>query len=118
MVRKGNTEKANNTNFTTARRAPATAAAAQAGPVQAGPVQALKDRAEGVTVSLFDTYPLQSEADAFTGGAVVDDNSDALSDVSTITNPGDYGELPDCMIIDPPETLQEELFDPQLNHTC
>ena len=42
---------------------------------------------------------------------MVDDNSDALSDVSMITNPGDYGELPDCIIIDPPETLQDELFD-------
>ena len=45
------------------------------------------------------------------GGTVVDDDSNALSDVSMITNPGDYGEhLPDCMIIDPPETLQDELF--------
>ena len=42
---------------------------------------------------------------------MVDYNSDALSDVSMITNPGVYGELPDCMIVDPPETLLEELFD-------
>ena len=50
-----------------------------------------------------------------------DDNSDALSDVSMITTPGDYGELPDCLIVNPPDTLQEELFDasdlwnPELN---
>ena len=36
--------------------------------------------------------------------------------MSMITNPGDYGELlPDCMIIDPPETLPEDLWDPNLS---
>ena len=87
MVHKGNTEKTKNTNSTTARRAPAAAAAAQA-----GSVQALNDREEVATVGLFDTYPLQSDADPFIGGAVVDYNSDTLSDVSMTTNPGDYGE--------------------------
>ena len=42
---------------------------------------------------------------------MVDENSDALSDVPMITNPGDYGELPDCMIVYPTETLQEQFFD-------
>ena len=63
------------------------------------------------TVGLLDTYPLQSDADPLIG-ATMDENSNALSDVSMITNPGDYGELlPDCMIVDPLETLPEELFD-------
>ena len=107
MVRKGNTLKANNANSTTmGRRPPAAAASAEA-----GPVQAFKDREEVATVGLLDTYPLQSDADPLIGGTVVDADSNALSDVSMITNPGDYGEhLPDCMIIDPPETLQDELF--------
>ena len=48
---------------------------------------------------------------SFIRGTMVDDNSDALSDVSMITNPGDYGQLSDCMIIDPPVTFPEELFD-------
>ena len=105
MVHKGNTGKAKNSNSTTARQPPAAAAA------EAGPVQMFKDREEVATVGLLNTYPLQSDADSLIGGTV-DENSDALSDVSMITNPGDYGELlPDCMIVDPLETLPEELFD-------
>ena len=104
MVRKGNTGK---TNSTTARRAPAAVTV----PLAAGPVQALKDIEDVATVGLFNTYPLQSDADPLIGGSVEDDNSDALSDVSMITNPGDFGELPDCLIVDPPDTLQEELFE-------
>ena len=37
--------------------------------------------------------------------------ADSLSTVSLETNIGDYSKLPDCMIIDPPETLPEEIFD-------
>ena len=114
MVRKGSSSKPKNSNTaSTPRRAPA--AAATGGPdtvLQAGPVQVLKGREEVATVQLDDTYPLQSETDPFIGGTVQAEASDELPDISSLTEkPSEYSELPDCYIVDPPETLPEEIFD-------
>ena len=63
-------------------------------------------------MDLYDTYPLQSEADPLIGGTVELEESDKLSDVSILTKPpSETGELADCYIVDPPETLPEEIFD-------
>ena len=136
MVRKGSSSKPKNSNTgSTPRRAPAaeaaaataaaiTAAAAAAAavnvdavgvvgnPLEPGPVQVLKRREELSTVELYDTYPLQSETDPLIGGTVELEESDKLSDVSILTNPpSEVGELADCYIVDPPQTLPEEIFD-------
>ena len=134
MVRKGSSSKPKNSNTgSTPRRAPAaeaaaataaaiTAAAAAAvnvdaagvvgNPLEPGPVQVLKRREELGTVELYDTYPLQSETDPLIGGTVELEESDKLSDVSILTNPpSEAGELADCYIVDPPQTLPEEIFD-------
>ena len=136
MVRKGSSSKPKNSNTgSTPRRAPAaeaaaataaavTAAAAAAAavnvdaagvvgnPLEPGPVQVLKQREELSTVELYDTYPLQSETDPLIGGTVELEESDKLSDVSILTKPpSEAGELADCYIVDPPQTLPEEIFD-------
>ena len=138
MVRKVSSSKPKNSNTgSTPRRAPAaeaaaataaaiTAAAAAAAaaavnvdaagvvgnPLEPGPVQVLKRREELGTVELYDTYPLQSETDPLIGGTVELEESDKLSDVSILTNPpSEAGELADCYIVDPPQTLPEEIFD-------
>ena len=135
MVRKGSSSKPKNSNTgSTPRRAPAaeaaaataaavTAAAAAAAvnvdaagvvgnPLEPGPVQVLKRREELGTVELYDTYPLQSETDPLIGGTVELEESDKLSDVSILTKPpSEAGELADCYIVDPPQTLPEEIFD-------
>ena len=134
MVRKGSSSKPKNSNTgSTPRRAPvAEAAAATATAVTAaaattvnvdaagvvgnalepGPVQVLKQREELCTVELYDTYPLQSETDPLIGGTVELEESDKLSDVSILTKPpSEAGELADCYIVDPPQTLLEEIFD-------
>ena len=127
MVRKGSSSKPKNSNTgSTPRRAPAAEAAAAtaaatvnvdaAGVVgnalEPGPVQVLKQREELSTVELYDTYPLQSETDPLIGGTVELEESDKLSDISILTNPpSEVGELADCYIVDPPQTLPEEIFD-------
>ena len=135
MVRKGSSSKPKNSNTgSTPRQAPAaeaaaataaavTAAAADAAvnvdaagvvgnPLEPGPVQVLKQREELSTVELYDTYPLQSETDPLIGGTVELEESDKLSDVSILTKPpSKAGELADCYIVDPPQTLPEEIFD-------
>ena len=135
MVRKGSSSKPKNSNTgSTPRRAPAaeaaaataaavTAAAAAAAvnvdavgvvgnPLEPGPVQVLKRREELGTVELYDTYPLQSETDPLIGGTVELEESDKLSDVSILTKPpSEAGELADCYIVEPPQTLPEEIFD-------
>ena len=63
-------------------------------------------------MELYDTYPLQSETDPLIGGTVELEESDKLSDVSIFTKPpSEAGELADCYIVDPPQTLPEEIFD-------
>ena len=63
-------------------------------------------------MELYDTYPLQSEVDPLIGGTVELEESVKLSDVSILTKPpSEAGELADCYIVDPPETLPEEIFD-------
>ena len=63
-------------------------------------------------MELYDTYPLQSEADPLIGGTVELEESDKLSDFSILTKPSsEAGELADCYMVDPPETLPEEIFD-------
>ena len=62
-------------------------------------------------MELYDTYPLQSETDPLIGGTVELEESDKLSDVSILTKPSsEAGELADCYIVDPPQTLPEEIF--------
>ena len=103
MGRKGNGKSKITNSIGTVRPAAAT---------RAGPVQVLKDREDVATVGLYDTYPLQSDADLLIGGTVVLDESEKLSDVSMSTKAGsEAGELADCFIVDPPETLPEEIFD-------
>ena len=127
MVRKGSSSKPKNSNTaSTPRRAPAAALAAAATAAAAAvdaagvvdttpepePVQVLKQREEVGTVGLYDTYPLQSEADPLIGGTVELEERDKLSDVSILTKPSsEDGELSDCYIVNPPETLTEEIFD-------
>ena len=126
MVRKGSSSKPKNSNTaSTPRPAPAAAAAAAAAAanvdaagvvgtaLETGPVQVLKQRDELSTLELYDTYPLQSETDPLIGGTTVElEESNKLSDVSILTKPSsEAGELADCYIVDPPQTLLEEIFD-------
>ena len=102
MVRKGSSSKPKKSN---------NAAGVVGTTLEPGP-SLLKQREELGTVELCDTYPLQSEADPLIGGTVELEESDKLSDVSILTKPpSEDGELADCYIVDPPETLPEEIFD-------
>ena len=130
MVRKGSSSKPKNSNTGSKPRRPPAAEAAAAtadaadaavnvdaagvvgNALEPGPVHVLKQREELSTVELYDTYPLQSETDPLIGGTVELEESEKLSDVSILTKPpSEAGELADCYIVDPPQTLPEDIFD-------
>ena len=89
---------------------PAIPASCYRSPAKAGPVNALKQLERTTTVgSLLDTYPGTQPGvyNIFMG------TSDTLPDldVPMETNPRGYSPLSDCMVIDPPEKLQDRMFD-------
>ena len=77
-------------------------------PAEAGPELTVRDEVKYPAVNLMATC--LGEPLLYGNGFMGNREVDTLSDVSMETNPGDFSDLPDCMIIDPPETLPEEIF--------
>ena len=78
-------------------------------PAEAGLLTALKEEERFASANLIDTRP--GEPLLYINVFMGNSEADALSTASMEVNVGDYSELPDCMIIDPQETLPEEIFD-------